>query len=71
MAIRLGEFHKSNPYLVIDMDRGESMGMFRPNKETWDAIEEARRLASDPDAGGMTFDEYVREMNRRSSSPRS
>lgn len=60
-----------NLHPVIDMDRGDSTGMHRPRKETWDAIEEARRLASDPDVRGMTFDEYVRDMNQRASSLRS
>ena len=32
-----------------------------PNKETREAIEEARKLASSPAVKGMTFDEYVRE----------
>ena len=38
-----------NLHRVIDMDWGDSTGMSRLKKETWDAIEEARRLLADMD----------------------
>ncbi len=34
-----------------------------PNRDTMMAIEEARRISADPGVRGMTYEEYLREMN--------
>lgn len=34
-----------------------------PNRDTTEAIEEARRISADPCVRGMTYEEYLREMN--------
>lgn len=34
-----------------------------PNRDTTEAIEEARRISADPGVRSMTYEEYLREMN--------